>query len=658
MSVKEEMLKLRDYLHQCGRAYYVEDNPIISDMEYDKLLRKLEILEQEHPEYADPNSPTQRIGGAPLSQFQPVIHQVVMESLQDAFSVEELMDFDMRLREKVSHPTYVVEQKIDGLSVSLEYENGKFVRGSTRGDGTVGEDVTQNLRTIRSIPLQLSQEIPYLEVRGEVYMPKEVFHALNEQRELEGESLFANPRNAAAGSLRQLDPQIAAARKLDIFVFNIQRVEGREIRTHQEGYELLQQLGFRTIPVHNSFTSMEEAIKEVERLGDLREQLSFDIDGAVVKVNDFAQRAELGSTAKFPRWAIAYKYPAEQKYTKLLDISIQVGRTGVLTPNAILEPVRLAGTTVSRATLHNADFIRSKDIRIGDWVLVQKAGDIIPEIVEVDASRRDGKEQIFSMPERCPACGAPVYQDEGEAAIRCSDINCPAQILRNIIHFASRDAMDIEGLGPSLASSLVENGLIRKAADLYGLRAEQLVSLERMGEKSAANLIEAISNSRQNSCEKLLFALGIRNVGQKLSKVLAAEFGSLDAIMNADFETLQAVRDVGPIVARTITEYFSIAENRETMEQLQNYGVNFLYLGQVTDHRFAGMTFVLTGTLPHYKREEIAEMIEQRGGKTASSVSKKTTYVVAGEKAGSKLDKAHQLGIEVLNEEQFLKMLE
>lgn len=657
-TIKEQIDHLRQFLNQCNHDYYVADAPTISDMEYDKLLRQLEELELAHPEYQDPNSPTQRIGGKPLPFFDTVTHQVVMESLQDAFSTQELLQFDAKLRETVPNPEYVVEQKIDGLSVSLEYRDGEFVRGSTRGDGVVGEDVTQNLRTIRSIPLVLKEKIPFLEVRGEVFMPKSVFENLNEEREMNGEGKFANPRNAAAGSLRQLDPQIAAKRKLDIFVFNIQQVQGVEITTHQQGYELLQRCGFKTIPVHHSFTRMEDAIQEILRLGDLRDTLEFDIDGAVVKLNDFSQRALLGSTAKFPRWAIAYKYPAEQKKTKLKDIIIQVGRTGVLTPNAVLEPVRLAGSTVSRATLHNRDYIHQKDIRIGDTVVVQKAGDIIPEIVEVDVSARTGEEKVFEMPTTCPVCGAKVYQDPEEAAIRCTDINCPAQLIRNIIHFISRDAMDMEGLGPAIVKQLVEEKIIRKAADLYKLTMEELLPLERMGKKSAQNLLDSVENSKKNSVERLIFGLGIRNVGQKLSKVLAEHFGSLDALMAAEHEALLSIPDVGETVAMSIEAYFSLEENKATVEELRQYGLNFDYWGTAKDDRLQGLTFVLTGTLPTYSRDEIAKMIEDFGGKTSSSVSKKTSYVVAGEKAGSKLEKAQKLGITVLSEEQFLNMIQ
>lgn len=648
---------LRETIIYHNKKYYNEDNPEISDFEYDKLLRELENLEEQHPEFAAPDSPTQRVGGKPLSRFTEVTHTVVMESLQDAFSFEELKSFDSRVKSVFKDAEYAVELKIDGLSVSLEYKDGIFVRGSTRGDGVTGEDVTQNLKTIKSIPLRLNKQIPFLEVRGEVYMPRESFMELNAQREINEEPLFANPRNAAAGSLRQLDSKITAKRKLDIFVFNIQQISGIELKTHSETLNFLKDCGFVVSPWYNTFSDINDAIEEIEHLGDMRGELPFDIDGAVIKVNDLKQRAKLGSTSKYPKWAIAYKYPPEKKETKLLDIIIQVGRTGVLTPNAVLEPVRLAGTTVSRATLHNRDYIRDKDIRIGDTVIVQKAGDIIPEILEVVKGKRNGNEKEFLMPSVCPSCGAEVYDEPGEVAVRCTNAECPAQLLRNIIHFSSRDAMDIEGLGPAVVEQLVSLGLIKSAADLYFLKKSDIIEIERFGEKSANNLIKAIEASKSRDLSCLIYALGIRQVGQKAGKLLAQKFKSLDLLMNASIEELTATNEIGEITAENIKNFFELKQTSHFINRLKEAGVNMEYVSKQTDNAFAGLTFVLTGTLPTYTRDEAAAIIESKGGKVSGSVSKKTSYVLAGEEAGSKLRKAQELNIPILNEEQFNNMI-
>jgi len=648
---------LRGELEHNSYLYYVLDAPQIDDMTYDAMLRELENIEKEYPQLATPDSPTRRVGGAVLEGFEEVRHQVVMESLADAFSREELVDFDLRVADAVGERQYAVELKIDGLSVSLEYENGVFVRGSTRGDGTVGENITENLKTVRAIPLRLRETLPFIEVRGEVYMPRAAFERLNARREEEGESLFANPRNAAAGSLRQLDPKVTAGRGLSIFVFNIQRMEGGpELESHSQSLDYLKSLGFKVSPRYSVFSSIDGAWDEIQRMGDMRDRLDFDIDGAVVKLNSLADREVLGSTAKYPRWAMAYKYPAEQKKTRLTDIRIQVGRTGVLTPNAVLEPVRLAGTTVSRATLHNRDYIAKKDIRIGDMVMVRKAGDIIPEIVESLPDERDGSEKVFVMPQFCPVCGAPVSVDE-EAAVRCTGADCPAQLNRNIIHFVSRDAMDIEGMGTAAVELLTENGLVKSAADIYELETDKLEKLDRMGKKSAEKLVDAINKSRANNADRLLFALGIRNVGQKTARSILEVFHSIDGVMEAGREELCSVRDVGETVAESIAAYFSNEKNRELVERLRSHGVNFEYRGETLDSRFAGMTFVLTGTLENYTRDEASAIIEKFGGKTSGSVSKRTSYVLAGEKAGSKLAKANELGVPVITEEQFAELI-
>lgn len=656
MDYKSELKELRDALNEAGYRYYVLDNPAISDYEYDRMLRRLEELEAEHPEEITPDSPTQRVGGTPLESFRQVVHPVPLESLQDVFSPEEVEEFAARMEEAMEQVWYSVEPKVDGLSVALEYRDGVFFQGATRGDGRVGEDVTENLRTIRSIPMVLPDKLPRLIVRGEVFMPKGVFHRLNRAREEREEAPFANPRNAAAGSLRQLDPKICAGRCLDIRVFNLQLAEGRTFPTHAETLDYLENQGFQTIP--RKLLENAEAINaEIIRLGESREELPFDMDGAVVKVNDLAERALVGSTAKCPRWAIAYKYPPEQKLTKVLDITVQVGRTGVLTPKVLVEPVRLAGTTVTNATLHNQDFIDEKDIRIGDTVLVQKAGEIIPEVVEVRFDLRPEGTAPYRLPEKCPVCGAAVVRDPEGAMLRCTGAECPAQLHRNLTHFASRDAMDIEGVGPAVINQLIEKGLVKNPADLYFLTKEQLAGLERMGDKSAENALKAIDQSRGRGLERLLYALGIRQVGQKAGKVLAARFGTLDKLDAASEEELTAIDDVGGVTAGYIRTWLDDPQSQHLLGRLREAGVSMEAVEKQAGDQFQGMTFVLTGTLERFTREEAAALIEARGGKASGSVSKKTTYVVAGENAGSKLRKANELNIPILTEDAFAAML-
>lgn len=656
MDYREEMKQLRDYLNEQGYKYYVLDAPVIPDYEYDRLLRRLEDLEKEHPEEIVPDSPTQRVGGQTLEGFQQVRHDVPLESLQDVFSPEEVSEFTQRMEQALGTVEYSVEPKVDGLSVALEYRNGEFYQGATRGDGRVGEDVTENLRTIRSIPMTLPEKLPRLIVRGEVYMARSVFEEINAQRELRGEALMANPRNAAAGSLRQLDPKIAAQRRLDIQVFNLQLAEGRTFTTHSETLEYLESQHFRVIP-HKTLHTAAQCQAEIDRINDERMEYPFDIDGAVVKVNNLTDRAKLGSTAKNPKWAIAYKYPPEQKTSKVLDIVVQVGRTGVLTPKAVLEPVRLAGTTVTNATLHNQDYITEKDIRVGDTVIVQKAGEIIPEIVEVDLSKRPEGTVPYVLPQTCPVCGAPVSRDEDGAAVRCTGAECPAQLLRNLVHFASRDAMDIDGLGPAVLQQMVDNGLVHTAADLYDLTVPQIAALDRMGQKSAENAVAAIEHSKQNDLSRLLYAFGIRQIGVKAARVLANRFHSFDALAAATEEELTEIDDIGAITARFLRQWLDSPQSQDLVRRLREAGVNLESVATQVDDRFAGMTFVLTGSLEHFTRDEAAAMIEERGGKASGSVSKKTTYVVAGEAAGSKLKKANELGIPVLSEEEFLAML-
>ena len=655
--VKAEIESLRRELERAGYEYYVLDSPTMSDYDYDHKLRRLEELEAAYPEHVTPDSPTQRVGGQVLDGFQEVRHEVPLESLQDVFSMEELEGFDQRVRDAVGATEYTVEPKVDGLSVALEYRDGLFIRGATRGDGTVGENVTENLRTIKSIPLRLPEAVPRLIVRGEVFMPRTVFARLNEQREQNGEPLFANPRNAAAGSLRQLDPKVAAERQLDIVLFNVQLVEGKSFTNHSESLEFLRAMHFKVIP-YILCRDIEQIEAQVETIGKDKAAYAYDIDGAVVKVDRLAERSALGSTAKFPRWAAAFKYPPEQKESQVLDIVIQVGRTGVLTPKASLSPVRLAGTTVTSASLHNQDYIMEKDIRIGDTVLVQKAGEIIPEVVRVVPEKRPPDTEPYRFPEACPVCGAPVSRDEDGAAIRCTGAECPAQLLRNLTHFASRDAMDIEGLGPSLVENLVKAGMVKAPGDLYSLKSEEVAQLERMGQKSADNLIAAIERSKKNDLSRLLFAFGIRQVGQKAAKVLAAHFGSLDALCAATVEELTSVEDIGSITADSLFQWLHSSQAQHLIHVLKEAGVNMTSaVRPAGEQPLAGKTFVLTGTLESYSRTEAGARIEALGGKVSSSVSKKTSYVVAGAEAGSKLTKAQALGVPVLSEEDFLALL-
>lgn len=654
--MRKKIAELTATINYHSNRYYNMDEPEIEDYEYDRLMRELIALEEQYPMYADPNSPTKKVGGKSSEMFAPVVHTVRMESLQDAFSHEEVEDFDKRVRDVNSGVKYVVEPKIDGLSVSLEYENGVFVRGSTRGDGDTGEDITANLKTIKSIPLRLKENLEFIEVRGEVYMPKNVFLELVEKQELNEEKPFKNPRNAAAGSLRQKNPKITAERNLAIFIFNIQQIRGKELHSHKESLDYLKTLGFTTVPFYYQCDTIAEALKKIEDIGSNRGGLSFDIDGAVVKVDDFSQREAMGSTAKFPKWAVAYKYPPEEKETKLLDIEINVGRTGVLTPTGVFEPVTLAGTSVSRATLHNQDFISEKDIRIGDTVIIRKAGDIIPEVLSVN---EHGKDTVpYEMPEICPSCGAKVFREEGEAAIRCTNPECPAQLLRVLIHFCSRDAMDIEGLGPAILSLFVEKGIIKTPNDIYSITKEEISELEGLGEKSADNLLGAIEKSKSNDLSKLIFALGIRHIGQKAGKLLASKFSDMDALMEASAEEISSIDGFGDIMAQSVENFFSLPQSRELIASLKESGVNMKSENVQKGNTFEGKTFVLTGTLPTLKRAEAAKIIESLGGKASSSVSKKTDYVLAGEDAGSKLRKAVELGITIITEEEFLKMTE
>ena len=656
MDEKLRAEQLRQELNEHNYNYYVLDRPTISDFEYDRLLRELEDLEGAHPELITPDSPTQRVGGQALDAFRQVVHQVPLQSLQDVFSPEELRDFDHRVREHADRVEYLVEPKVDGLSVALEYQDGLFVRGATRGDGAVGEDVTENLRTIRSIPMRIEGAPGRLIVRGEVYMPEKTFERLNEKRELEGKPLFANPRNAAAGSLRQLNPKIAAARGLDIVLFNIQFWDGPAFETDGASLDWLKSLRFKVID-YALETDMARVQEEIFRIGDGREDYPFDIDGAVVKLNDLTERASLGETAKFPRWAAAYKYPPEQKQSVVQDIVVQVGRTGVLTPKAVVAPVRLAGTTVTNATLHNQDYITEKDIRIGDTVIVQKAGEIIPEIVRVVTEKRPEGTVPYRMPAVCPVCGAPVVRDEDGAHIRCTGAECAAQLLRNLTHFASRDAMDIEGLGPAVVESLVHAGLVKTPADLYRLREEQIAGLDRMGKKSAQNLLAALEKSKRNDLSRLLFAFGIRQVGQKAAKVLSARFGTLDKLAGASMEELTAIDDIGEITARNLVEWFASPQSRHLIAQLKEVGVSMVSTAQPVGDLLSGLTFVLTGELSAFSRKEAGAKLEALGAKVSGSVSRKTSCVVAGEAAGSKLRKAQELGVAVIDETQFLALL-
>ena len=657
MDPREEIDGLRRTLNEHNYRYYVLDAPTIPDYEYDRLLRRLEELEGEHPELVTPDSPTQRVGGQAVEGFAQVEHRVPLESLQDVFSVGELDEFDQRMRESLKRPAYLVEPKVDGLSIALEYRDGAFVRGATRGDGRIGEDVTENLRTIRSIPLSLEGVPGTLIVRGEVFMPKAAFQAINEERELRGQPLMANPRNAAAGSIRQLDPRVAASRRLDIQIFNIQYWDGGRFDTDSAALDWLREHRFKVIDYKLADTS-EQAAALIADIGEHREDYPFDIDGAVVKVNNLTDREQLGSTAKFPRWAVAYKYPPEQKESVVEDIVVQVGRTGVLTPKAIVKPVRLAGTTVTNATLHNQDFITEKDIRVGDTVVVQKAGEIIPEIVSVVKEKRPEGTVPYHLPDTCPVCGAPVVRDEDGAHIRCTGAECPAQLLRNLTHFASRDAMDIEGLGPAVVEALVNAGMVKTPADLYRLDEDRVAALDRMGKRSAEKLLAAIRKSKENDLSRLLYAFGIRQVGEKAGKILAARFGSMDELLRASREELTAVPDIGEITADSILAWLHSPQGRHLVDSLREAGVNMESLSAPAGDALAGQTFVLTGELSSMTRKEAGERIEALGGKVSSAVSKKTSCVVAGEAAGSKLRKAQELGIPVLDEAGFLALLQ
>lgn len=667
-NVKKELERLRREVAYHAKKYYVDDAPEISDYDYDMLYRRLEELEAAHPEFFDPSSPTQRVGGTPLERFEKVTHRVPLNSLADVFSFEELAAYldgaEARLAEANIVPEWSVEPKIDGLSVALTYEHGVFVRGATRGDGYVGEDVTQNVRTIFSIPMTLPEPLD-ITVRGEVYMPRAVFEAINAKREAEGKTLMANPRNAAAGSLRQLDPKIAAERRLDVFIFNLQEgslwADGHEAVTHNESLSRLAELGFTVISERVTVSRREDIFAHIRKLGDMRDGLKYDIDGVVIKLDPFAGRRYLGEGTKTPKWAVAYKFPPETKFTKLTDVTVAVGRTGVLTPTAVLEPARLAGTTVSRATLHNLDFIRERGIMIGDTVAVRKAGDIIPEIVEALPDKRDGSERPFMMPERCPSCGEPVVRDETcgveGAAYRCTNSACPAQLSRSLEHFASKNAMNIEGLGPQIVELLLAAGLVRTAPDLYALTAEQLVPLDRMGELSAKNLVAAIERSKSAGLERLIYALGIRNIGEVAAAAMAARFGTLERCLAATYDELCAIEDFGDVTAQCVLNFFSHPQNIELCRRLTEAGLVTVAVAKKADDTLGGKTFVLTGTLPTMTRDEASALIKEHGGKVSGSVSKKTSYVVAGEDAGSKLQKARDLGVTVIDEAALLKML-
>ncbi len=656
MDEREELIRLREELKEHSRRYYDEDAPTISDAEYDRLLRRLEILEAKYPDLEDPASPTRRVGGHVASGFRPVRHPVPLESLNDVFSQEELREFCAKVEQESVAREYTVEPKVDGLSMALFYEDGVFVRGATRGDGTTGEDVTENLRTIRSIPRTIPGVSGTLIVRGEVFMPISVFEELNAERELNGEKLFANPRNAAAGAMRQLDPKVTASRRLGILIFNVQLAQSREFRTHAESLMWLKSLGFPVIP-WEICRSAEECCERIEAIGEGRESYDYGIDGAVVKLNRLSDRTYLGSTSKAPRWAIAYKYPPEVKESVLREIVIQVGRTGVLTPKAVVDPVRLAGTTVMNATLHNQDFITEKDIRIGDTVRIRKAGEIIPEILGIVPEKRPKDSRPYFLPERCPVCSAPVVRDEDGAALRCTGAECPAQLSRTITHFASKDAMDIDGLGPNLVQALIDAGLVKTPADLYQLTPEPVEALERMGKKSAGNLLLSIENSKAAGMARVLYALGIRQVGSAAARTLARQYGSMDALMAADEASLESVEDVGPITAANIVGWFRGEQSRHLITRLKEAGVQMESTETPVDTRLAGQTIVLTGTLTTLTRAEAEARIQALGGRTASSVSKKTSLVVAGENAGSKLAKAQSLGVKVIDEAAFLDLI-
>lgn len=655
---KSEILKrineLSELIEFHSKNYYVLDNPQISDYEFDALMNELKKLEKENPEFAFETSPTRRVGGEVLSNFEKVEHKIQMASLQDVFSFSEVEEFVNKCKAELYSPVFVVEPKIDGLSVSLEYENGIFKTGSTRGNGFVGENVTENVKTIRSIPMKLSSSLPYIEVRGEVYMPRKSFKELVEFQELNDEQPFKNPRNAAAGSLRQKNPKITAKRKLDIFIFNLQQINGAEITSHKQSLDYISELGFKVIPGYKQFRTVEEILCEIENIGNMRNEFSFDIDGVVIKIDDFEQRRKMGETAKYPKWAVAYKFPPEEKETKLLDIEVNVGRTGAITPVAVFEPIMLAGTSVSRAVLHNQQFIDEKDIRIGDIILVRKAGEIIPEVIR--SVKHSDNSLPFKLPEKCPVCGTDAVRYDDESVLRCPNTDCPAQLLKSIIHFASKDAMNIDGLGPAIVSLLLEKNLINSVADLYILKKEQLTELDRFAEKSADNLINAIEQSKNNNLDRLVFALGIRNIGAKAAKLLCARFKDIDSIINASAEEIEQIDGFGEIMAENVEKAFREPHRLEIIERFREYGLNMVYesASDGSDMRFEGKTFVLTGTLPTMKRRDAQELIEKFGGKVSSSVSKKTDYVVAGEDAGSKLKKAQQLGIQILTERELI----
>lgn len=656
ITAKNEVEKLSEELERFNHAYYVLDNPIVSDYDYDMKMKRLREIESAFPELLSPNSPSQRVGGEALNTFEKVTHTVQMGSLQDVFSFDEVLQFSDRVQKTVSDVRYVVEPKIDGLSVSLEYRNGEFFRGSTRGDGFIGEDVTANLRTIKSIPMKLSENIPMIEVRGEVFMSRKSFEKLVEVQELNGEEPSKNPRNAAAGSLRQKNPKITAQRNLDIFVFNIQQIEGVELSSHKQSLDYLNKLGFKTVPGYEIFSSSDEILGRIEEIGRERVDYDFDIDGVVVKVDDFDQREEIGYTTKVPKWAVAYKFPPEEKETTLRNIEINVGRTGAITPVAVFDPIILAGTSVSRATLHNQDFISEKDIRIGDVIRVRKAGEIIPEVL-MSVSHSENSE-MFRLPSECPVCGTPTVSSDEESAVRCPNVDCPAQLKRNIIHFASKKAMDIDGLGPAIVELLLDNDMISSVADLYTLTPADLMTLPKFKEKSATNLFDAIEKSKNNSLDRVIFGLGIRNIGQEAAKLLCEKFGSLERIMSATEEEILEIDGYGEIMAENVVSAFSNERNTLLIERLKSYGVTMEYQSKkLSDLRFEGMTFVLTGTLPSMTRDEAKAIIESFGGKASGSVSKKTSFVLAGDEAGSKLVKAQQLGITIIDEEEFKNMI-
>ena len=655
-AAEKRIQELRDLVRYHSRLYYELDNPELDDYEYDLLYHELLDLEEKYPDLKTPDSPTQKVGGAASLKFEPVKHIVQLGSLQDVFSYEELFEFDERVRSVIEKPEYVVEPKIDGLSVSLEYRNGVFVRGSTRGDGFVGEDVTHNLMTINSIPKRINcPEVSYLELRGEVYISKDTFRKLVDAQEIVGERPFKNPRNAAAGSLRQKDPKISAKRGLDIFIFNIQQCEGKTFTTHSETLDFVKERGFPVSVSYNRYKNISDAVDNIKFIGENRENYNFDIDGAVIKVNSLADREILGATAKYPKWAVAFKYPPEEKITTLLNIEVQVGRTGAITPTAVFEPIQLAGTVVSRAVLHNQDFIDAKDINIGDKIIVRKAGEIIPEVVAL--AEKGPNPGTFRLPEYCPACGTKAVREDDEAVLRCPNPDCPAQLLRNLIHFASRDAMDIDGMGPAVLTMLVDRGIIKSQADIYSLKPEDISSAERMGEKSAANLMASIEKSKKAGLSRLLFALGIRNIGQKAADALAQNFGTMDAVMTASSEDISAIDGFGDVMAKSLIEYFSLPQSKKLIEKLKEHGVLMEAEKKVVSDKLHGFTFVLTGTLPTMSRDEASAIIIASGGKVASSVSKKTDYVLAGEKAGSKLNKAESLGIKIIDENEFMEMV-